>query len=109
MKKTLTISVVSATLFFIVPAHAMEVSADTNRPVQEYDGHARIMFKPGEKFTVSSERISKEKDATLFTGNVVVAFEQTTLKMDSVSERKQSDGSSLLEATRFLLAPADGK
>lgn len=74
MKNILTLSVVSAALFFTVPVYSMEVSADTIQTIQEYSGNARIVFKQSERFDISSDRTSKINGMTVFSGNVVVAF-----------------------------------
>ncbi len=109
MKKLLTLSVVSAALFFTVPVYSMEVSADSIHTIQEYNGNARIVFKPSEKFEISSDRTSKISGMTVFSRNVVVTFRGTTLKTDSIAVKKQADGTSLLEAKKFSLEHADVK
>lgn len=109
MKNLLTLSVVSAALFFSFPVYSMEVSADAIHTIQEYNGNARIVFKPSEKFDISSDRISKMSGMTVFSGNVVVTFKRTTLKTDSITVKKQVDGTSLLEAKKFTLEHADVK
>ncbi|SNY73303.1 LptA/OstA family protein [Enterobacter sp. CC120223-11] len=109
MKNLLTLSVVSAALFFAVPAYSMEVSADATQTLQEYNGNARIVFKPGEKFEISADKTSKNNGATVFSGNVVVTYEGTTLETDSMTLRKQADGAVLLEAKKFLMKHAGVK
>ncbi|MFM0069283.1 LptA/OstA family protein [Paraburkholderia aspalathi] len=109
MKNLLTLSVASAALFFTVPVYSMEVSADAIRTIQEYSGNARIVFKPSEKFEISSDRTSKINGMTVFSGNVVATFQGTTLKTDSITVKKQADGTSLLEAKKFSLEHTDVK
>jgi hypothetical protein len=109
MKNLLTLSVVSAALFFTVPVYSMDVSSDTIQTIQEYNGNARIVFKPSEKFEISSDKTSIVNGMTVFSGNVVVTFQGTTLKTDSITVKKQADGTSLLEAKKFSMEHADVK
>ena len=109
MKNLSALSVVCAALFFTVPVYSMEVSADTIQTIQEYKGNVRIVFKPAEEFKITSKKTSKVNDTTVFSGNVVITFKETTLKTDSVTVKKQADGSSLLEAKKFSLEHADVK
>ncbi|UNK24800.1 LptA/OstA family protein [Yersinia intermedia] len=109
MKNLLTLSVVSAAIFFTVPVYSMEVSADAIQSIQEYNGNARIVFKPAEKFQITSEKTTKINGMTVFSGNVVVTFKGTTLKTDSITVKKQADGTSLLEAKKFSLEHANVK
>lgn len=109
MKKLLALSVVSTALFFTVPVYSMEVSADAIQTIQEYNGNARIVFKPAEKFEITSEKTTKINGMTAFSGNVVVTFKGTILKTDSIIVKKQADGTSLLEAKKFSLENVDVK
>lgn len=109
MKNLLTLSVVSAALFFTVPVYSIEVSADAIQTMQEYNGNARIVFKPSEKFGISSDRTTKINGMTVFSGNVALTFQGTTLKTDSITVKKQADGTSLLEAKKFSLEHANAK
>lgn len=103
MKKLLTFSVVSGALIFTVPVYSMEVSADAIKTIQEYRGNARVVFKADEKFDIASEITSKTNGVTVFSGDVVVTFRGGALKTDSVTVKKQADGTELLEAEKFLL------
>lgn len=96
MKNFLTLCVVSTALSFTVPVYSMEISADSIHTIQEYNGNARIVFKPSEKFEISSDRTSKINDMTVFSGDVVVTFQSTILKTDTITVKKSVDGTSLL-------------
>lgn len=85
------------------PVYSMEISADRIKTNQEYSGRARVIFNSNENVDVSSDKTSKIDDTLSFSGNVVVVFREATLKANAITIRKQSDGTSLLEAEKFTL------
>jgi hypothetical protein len=109
MKKLISLSVVAAFFLSTVTAYAMEVSADSIQTTQEYSGNAKIVFKSSEKFGISSDEILKINGGAVFSGNVIVSFQGSTLKTDSATVRKQENGTTLLEAKKFSLTHRDVK
>ncbi len=84
MKNLFTLSVIAWVLFFNYTVYSMELTADVIKPLQEYSGNARIVFKPCEKFEIASDRILKLNGLTVFSGNVVVTFQETAIKTDTM-------------------------
>lgn len=103
MKRIIALSSFAAVLLCTAPVYAMQASADKIESIQKYSENAKVVFSPGEKFDISSDKASKENDISVFSGNVVVKFKQTTLRSDSVTMKKQADGTTLLEANSFTL------
>lgn len=90
--------------FFEIPAvFPMTISAEKVRTIQQYNGNSVVEFKSGEKFTIHGDNTSQENGYTVFSGNVNIDFQGTTLSADVVKLKQQPDGSSRLEATGFML------
>lgn len=96
-------AVICAALSVSVPAYAMEISANEIRTVQEYSGNAQVVFDADQAFEISSDSISQSDDASTYSGNVVVTWQDMRLEADSLAVAKQEDGTSLLKAARFSL------
>lgn len=90
MKNLFTLSAIVVALFLTNLVYSMEMTADVIKPLQEYSGKARIVFKPCEKFEITSNRILALNGLTVFSGNVVVKFQESTIKTDTMTVEKKS-------------------
>ncbi len=103
MKNLLTLTAISASVFFTAPAHSAEVSADKIKAIQLYTGNAKIIFDPSEKFEIHAEKNSAINNISFFSGSVAVTFRDSKVRADAVSLKVEPDGSSILEAENFTL------
>lgn len=107
MKKMIALSVITIATLSITPAYAMEITADKIATVQEYSGNARIVLKPGEITEITSDKITYDNGVTSFSGKVIAELSDYTLKSDAVTVKALPDGTSLLQAQKFILDPTD--
>lgn len=99
--------IISAMIFVALStsysAFAMEISADNTGSIQEYRGNAQVVFNADESFEISSDSISKADGASIYSGNVIISFDEARIEADTVIMIKQKDGTSLLRSERLSL------